>query len=448
MTDKKQFTILVVDDEQSILNSIQRFFKKDNYRVILADSGEEGLAILAKNSVDLLLLDLKMPGMDGLTVLKKAKDLLPELKVIIQTGHGGVSEAVEAIRNGASDFLEKGGSPELLRNRVGLIYENWLLSQKEWDGKERRGYVFDFDKLVGESPPILKLKDLIVRVADTDTTVLIQGESGTGKELVAQALHHHSKRREAPFVVVDCASISETVIESELFGHEKGAFTGAETATQGLVRTANKGTLFLDEIGELSLSVQAKLLRLIQEQTVRPVGSTKNQQVDIRIIAATHRKLLDEMIGKTFRQDLYYRLSTVTLTVPPLRERRGDIGLLNNHILRQRQGVKTEASITDQAQLLLNQYEWPGNVRELENVLLGALVFAKDGIITPEDLPPPIGTHLPVEKTTLKAGTLASYELEAIKNALVEAKANRRTAANILDISEATLYRKIKEYGL
>lgn len=448
MTDKKQFTILVVDDEQSILNSIQRFFKKDNYRVILADSGEEGLAILAKNSVDLLLLDLKMPGMDGLTVLKKAKDLLPELKVIIQTGHGGVSEAVEAIRNGASDFLEKGGSPELLRNRVGLIYENWLLSQKEWDGKERRGYVFDCDKLVGESPPILKLKDLIVRVADTDTTVLIQGESGTGKELVAQALHHHSKRREAPFVVVDCASINETVIESELFGHEKGAFTGAETATQGLVRTANKGTLFLDEIGELSLSVQAKLLRLIQEQTVRPVGSTKNQQVDIRIIAATHRKLLDEMIGKTFRQDLYYRLSTVTLTVPPLRERRGDIGLLSNHILRQRQGVKTEASITDQVQLLLNQYDWPGNVRELENVLLGALVFAKDGIITPEDLPPPIGTHLPVEKTTLKAGTLASYELEAIKNALVEAKANRRTAANILDISEATLYRKIKEYSL
>lgn len=448
MTDKKQFTILVVDDEQSILNSIQRFFKKDNYRVILADSGEEGLAILAKNSVDLLLLDLKMPGMDGLTVLKKAKDLLPELKVIIQTGHGGVSEAVEAIRNGASDFLEKGGSPELLRNRVGLIYENWLLSQKEWDGKERRGYVFDFDKLVGESPPILKLKDLIVRVADTDTTVLIQGESGTGKELVAQALHHHSKRREAPFVVVDCASISETVIESELFGHEKGAFTGAETATQGLVRTANKGTLFLDEIGELSLSVQAKLLRLIQEQTVRPVGSTKNQQVDIRIIAATHRKLLDEMIGKTFRQDLYYRLSTVTLTVPPLRERRGDIGLLSNHILCRREGAKNKTSITDQAQLLLNQYEWPGNVRELENVLLGALVFAKDGIITPEDLPPHIGTHLPVEKTTLKAGTLASYELEAIKNALVEAKANRRTAANILDISEATLYRKIKEYGL
>lgn len=448
MADKRQFTILVVDDERPVLNSIKRFFSKYNYHLILVDNGKDGLSTLESESVDLLILDLKMPGLDGMTVLKKAKQLAPHLKVIIQTGHGGVNEAVEAIRNGASDFLEKGGSPELLRNRVGLVYENWLLSRKKWDGQDRRGYVFDFDKLVGESPAVNKLKNLIVRVAPTETTVLIQGESGTGKELVAQALHHHSERSEAPFVVVDCASISETVIESELFGHEKGAFTSAENATKGLVREADKGILFLDEIGELSLGVQAKLLRVIQEQTIRPVGSTKNHKVDIRIIAATHRNLLEEVSNKQFRQDLYYRLSTVTLTVPPLRERSADIPLLSKHILEQNQGDDAAISINAQAQYLLNNYDWPGNVRELENVLRGAQVFANEGVISPADLPPPIGDHTSVEETTLKTGTLASYELEAIKNALAEAGNNRRKAAKILDIAEATLYRKIKQYGL
>lgn len=449
MANMNQFTILVVDDDRSVLKATERFFRRYNYQFVLAENGEEGLAILSSNeSIDLLLLDLKMPGMDGLTVLKKAKVLVPDLKVIIQTGHGGVKEAVEAISYGASDFLEKGGSPELLRKRVGQIYENWLESQKKWNGAERRDYVFSFDKLVGESPPIRKLKDLIVRVAATDTTVLIQGESGTGKELVAQALHYHSKRRAAPFVVVDCASISEAVIESELFGHEKGAFTGAETTTLGLVASANRGTLFLDEIGELSLGVQAKLLRVIQEQTIRPVGSTKNRKVDIKIIAATHRNLLDEVSDKQFRKDLYYRLSTVTLTVPPLKERGDDISLLTDYILDQNREADSTITITDQAQLLLNKYEWPGNVRELENVLRGALVFADEATIKPEDLPPLIGHVIPEEEAVSKTGTLASYELEAIKNALAEAGNNRRKAAQILDIAEATLYRKIKQYAL
>jgi DNA-binding NtrC family response regulator len=416
--------------------------------VLLANNGQKGLELLSLHHIDLLLLDLKMPGIDGLTVLREAKKMCPALKVIIQTGHGGVNEAVEAVKNGASDFLVKGDSPEILRTRVGLIHEQWQL---RLENKVLRGESnsFDFDKLIGASSAMMKLKEMIVRVAPTETTVLIQGESGTGKELVAQALHHHSQRRNRPYIVVDCSTISETVIESELFGHEKGAFTGADTSTGGLVRAADTGTLFLDEIGELSLGVQAKLLRIIQERTVRPVGSTKNHQVDIRIIAATNRNLLEEVAEKKFRQDLYYRLSTVTLTVPPLREREGDIALLTTRILDYyHKAEEPVTSVTDKTQQLLDRYDWPGNVRELENVLRGALVFADGGKITPRDLPPSIGVQVTSEETNVKNGTLASYELEAIKNALVEAGNNRCQAARILDIAEATLYRKIKIYGL
>jgi transcriptional regulator with PAS, ATPase and Fis domain len=309
--------------------------------------------------------------------------------------------------------------------------------------------VFDFPRLIGESTAIMKLKDMIVRVAPTETTVLVQGESGTGKELVAQAIHHHSSRRDRPYVVVDCAAISESVIESELFGHEKGAFTGAETSTGGLVRAADTGTLFLDEIGELSLSVQAKLLRIIQERTVRPVGSTKNHQVDIRIIAATNRNLLEEVAEKRFRQDLFYRLSTVTLNVPPLRERDEDIMLLSGKILEYyRKAEKPAATVMAKAQQLLQRYEWPGNVRELENVLRGALVFADEGKINVMDLPPTISAQAASGESIVKSGTLASYEFEAIRNALAETGNNRSQAAKILDIAEATLYRKIKNYGL
>ncbi len=448
MQDATSFTLLVVDDEQSVLQSLKRFFAKSGFQVLLANNGQKGLELLSLHHIDLLLLDLVMPGMDGLTVLREAKKMSPALKVIIQTGHGGINEAVEAVKNGASDFLVKGDSPEILRTRVGLIHEQWQLRM---DNKVLRGEsnIFDFDKLTGASSAMTKLKEMIVRVAPTETTVLIQGESGTGKELVAQALHHHSQRRNRPYIVVDCATISETVIESELFGHEKGAFTGADTSTGGLVRAADTGTLFFDEIGELSPGVQAKLLRIIQERTVRPVGSTKNHQVDIRIIAATNRNLLEEAAEKRFRQDLYYRLSTVTLTVPPLREREGDIAQLTTKILDYYHKAEAPVpSVTDRTQQLLDRYDWPGNVRELENVLRGALVFADEGKITPRDLPPAVGVQGSSEEAKVKNGSLAAYELAAIKNALAEAGNNRSQAAKILDIAEATLYRKIKNYRL
>lgn len=445
----KMFTILFVDDEQSAHSSLNRFFAKYNYTMVSALEANEALAYLETNSPDLVILDLKMPGMDGLTLLKKIKETHADLKVIIQTGHGGVNEAVEALKHGASDFLEKGSSPEILRTRVNQVYELWLLEQQNRELKESSPQHFHFPGLIGESIKIQKLKDMIVRVAPTETTVLIQGESGTGKELVARAIHHHSHRMKKEFIPVDCAAISESVIESELFGHTKGAYTGADSASLGLIRSADQGTLFLDEIGELSPAVQAKLLRTIQERIVRPVGSTKSYPVDMRIVAATNRTLLSEVSEGKFRQDLYYRLSSVTLTSPSLQEREGDIELLAQHILERNAKEGEKITISPRAMSKLRAYSWPGNIRELENVIKGASVFAEGNTIDTGDLPSMVsGAAETVSETDTPAGTLASYELRAIKNALQRADGNRRKAAEILDISEATLYRKIKQFKL
>lgn len=449
MKKQRQFTLLIVDDEEAVINSLKRFFARYNYHILSAMNGEDALKIIQSMVVNLVILDLKMPGMEGLAVLKEARILVPNLQVIIHTGHGGVSEAVEALKHGASDFLEKGSSPEILRTRVGQAYEIWMLEYQNRELRESGTSTFSFDKFVGSSPQISRLKDLIVRVAPTDTTVLVQGESGTGKELIARAIHHHSSRSKQAFVPVDCASISESVIESELFGHVKGAFTGADAETQGLIRSADKGTLFLDEIGELSKNVQAKFLRTLQERVVRPVGATRNYPVDIRIVAATNRTLLDDVANGDFRQDLYYRLSTVTLTSPPLREREGDIDLLAEWILNGSQETNgPKVSVDQDALKMLNRYEWPGNVRELENVLKGAMVFADGARIKSDDLPPILGGGSAQQEGNVRDGTLASYELEAIRNALDLAGNNRRKAAEILGIAEATLYRKIKQFGL
>lgn len=449
----RQFSILIVDDEKAIISSLTRRFIRSNFLISSACDGTGALKILAEKTFDLMILDLKMPGMDGISVLKKAQAIVPGIKVIIQTGYGGVSEAVEAIKLGASDFLQKGDSPEILSLRVGKIYELWLLEQENINLRRHSGAEFSYPRLIGSSDKVLRLKDMIVRVAPTDTTVLIQGESGTGKELIARAIHHHSERADQPFVAVDCAAINETVIESELFGHTKGAFTGADSATQGLIRAADKGTLFLDEIGELSLPMQAKFLRTLQERMVRPVGSTRSFPVDIRIVAATNRNLLDEITAGEFRQDLYYRISSVTLVSPPLRERNEDILLLARRILSEALPGKV-AEISPEARTALCSYEWPGNVRELENVLRGALVFADREKIRLEDLPELVAGSAGSEPVAVApageqaSGTLASYELLAIKNALHQAGSNRRVAAQILDIAESTLYRKIKQYNL
>ncbi|ADW16316.1 two component, sigma54 specific, transcriptional regulator, Fis family [Desulfobulbus propionicus DSM 2032] len=446
---KEAFTILVVDDEISILNSLKRLFRKTGYRILLAEDGRKGLELLESTQVDLMLLDLKMPGMDGFEVLERALECRPALKIIIQTGHGGVQEAVKAVQKGALDFLVKGEALDVLNNRIRQVYEHWQLEQENLALRRKDAEQFEFDRLIGESPPMVQLKKLITRVAPTDSTVLIQGETGTGKELIAQALHHHSERRDKPFVAIDCASISESVLESELFGHERGAFTGADAPFQGVIRSADKGTLFLDEIGEISTSVQAKLLRAIQERSIRPVGSTRFYKVDVRIIAATNKILLNEVANAAFRQDLYYRLSTVTLTAPPLRKRENDIFLLTEYFLEQcSASLGRRVQISDEVHELFARYEWPGNIRELDNVLRGAAVFSDGGVIEATDLPQAIRSSKPLVEPATEPVTLEAMEKEAIRKALALSKNNRKEARKILAISEATLYRKIKKYNL
>lgn len=443
------FTIMIVDDEINILKSMKRYLSKFRYRIMMAEGGEEAISTIKNNRIDLIILDLKMPDISGFEVLDHVKNHFPNTKVIIQTGHGGIKEAVLAMKKGAYDFLVKGEPIEIIQQKIEKTYERWVLERENMALKSTKQCLFDFEELVGESHPMQVLKNMIARVAPTDTTVLIQGESGTGKELIAKALHYHSTRKNKPFIAVDCAAISESLLESELFGHEKGAFTGADNASQGLVRAANSGTLFLDEIGEISSQVQAKLLRTIQEKTVRPVGSTRTFQADVRIIAATNRNLLDMVTTSHFRQDLFYRLSTVTLTAPPLRERNKDIILLANYILNQCKNFCGKNVKASQAcvEILLN-HDWPGNVRELDNVLRGAAVFTDSCSLEPDDLPEYLKFSIKTLLNEPKKTSVAASEKEAIKKALHLTNNNRKDALKMLGISSATLYRKIKKYNL
>jgi DNA-binding NtrC family response regulator len=443
---KNQFNLLVVDDEKDVQRSLVRLFARLPYTVTGADSGEDALQRLAEASYDLVLLDIKLPGMDGLTVLKTALDKWPGLNVIILTGHGGVGEAVRAIKIGAIDFFEKSIAPDLIRNKIKLIYEAWLLREENRELRAQSNQQFRFDQLIGESQCMLRLKEMVVRVAPTDTSVLIQGESGVGKELVAKALHLHSKRKSEVFMPVDCASLSDNIFESELFGHTKGAFTGAEHNALGLFRAADKGTVFLDEIGELAMKMQAKLLRVLQEREVRPVGSMTRKKVDVRIIAATNINLSRAVSEGTFRQDLYYRLSSITLTVPPLRARTDDIpDLCRNILLKNAEDAVPTKQISKEALQVLQSAPLYGNVRELENVLKSAATFCSGEIIMPVDL------HIDAQSNSTSSWQSEQMVLDeegSLRRALEIAGGSRRQAAKNLNISESTLYRRLREFGI
>jgi DNA-binding NtrC family response regulator len=448
----KKFTVLVVDDESSVRSSITRLFLDNDYQIQTAGSGEEALELLKKFRVDAALIDLKMPGMDGLTLLREMRKANYPIMAIMLTGHGSIKEAVAAIKLGAVDFIEKPYSPEGLHARVAQLHQIWELKEENRALRSRIESRFDFDRLVGNSKVMLNLKRLIAQVSPDDAPVLIQGETGTGKELVARAIHHHSRRSHHNFVPVDCAAISETVIESELFGHVKGAFTGAHISTLGLVRSADQGTLFLDEVGELSPAIQVKLLRTIQESEVRPVGSSSSSKVDIRIISATNRDLAAEVANANFREDLFYRLNVLVLNVPSLRDRMDDVVLLAKYFVKNfATDFSTVEDISNDALMYLQNYNWPGNIRELENVIRRAIALGRDAFIQPEDLP--AGIFTPPGKTTPEKGlpaddSLEAYEKAAIQNALAKCNDSRRKAAEILGIGEATLYRKITKYGL
>ncbi|MBN2705351.1 MAG: sigma-54-dependent Fis family transcriptional regulator [Deltaproteobacteria bacterium] len=449
----ERFTILFVDDDPAVISSLKRiFFEEENYRLLSANDGRTALLLMSRQRVDAALVDLKMPGMDGLALLQNITRDYPATRVIIITGHGGVEVAVRAMRNGAFDFLEKPFCPEVVRNRVAQLYETWFLQAENQFLRQSKGAEFSFSELVGDSPPMRELKEMIVKIAPGEASVLVGGETGTGKELVARALHQHSDRAARPFVPIDCAALNENVIESELFGHCRGAFTGALNERVGLFRAAHQGTLFLDEVGELSLAMQVKLLRTIQERQVRPLGGQQSLPVDVRIIAATNRDLREEVAAGRFREDLYYRLQVFTLQVPPLRQRLDDLPALTTGFIRRFAAVNgSHKSVSSAAMQCLCRYAWPGNVRELENVVRRALTLSADEQLEPGDFPAYVnGSSLSFTpaRSAATLDTLAAHERRALVNALEITAGNRRQAARLLGIGEATLYRKIKKYRL
>jgi DNA-binding NtrC family response regulator len=446
------FTLLIVDDELQMRRLVGSIFEGAPYRLLFAESGRAALAAAAENRVDALLVDLMMPEMDGLTVLREFRQRYPAAMALMMTGQGGVREAVEAIRLGAVDFLEKPFAPEGLQARVGQMHRVWELNRENRVLKNRLRERFGYEGLVGNSTVMLKLKETIAQVGPAEATILIQGETGTGKELVARAIHYHSPRSARSFVPVDCGAISETVIESELFGHVKGAFTGAHVSTLGLFRSADGGTLFLDEIGDLSPAIQVKLLRTIQEREVRPVGDSRAHPVNVRILGATHRDLHREVAEGRFREDLFFRLNVLTLNVPPLRDRGEDVALLAKSFLKRfaAPGCPVQG-ISPAAMGLLQRHRWPGNVRELENVIRRAMALGGLETIQPEDLPEsicPRGAGGECASAPAAGDTLEAYEIAAIRNALAKCGNNRSRAARLLGIGEATLYRKIKRYRI
>ncbi|MBT3387607.1 MAG: sigma-54-dependent Fis family transcriptional regulator [Desulfobacula sp.] len=437
------FNLLFVDDEQSILSSLKRIFSDEGYRLLSADSGEDALELLRRHDISAAVIDLKMPQMDGLELLEQVRKSYPCVRVVMLTAHGSIKDAVDALKVGAVDFMEKPFSPEGIIARVRQLYEVWKLEIENQQLKTQIGFRFNYEKMIGSSIKVLELKQMISQISLSDATVLIHGETGTGKELVAKAIHYHSPRAKNSFVAVDCASINETMLESELFGHIKGAYTGAHTSTKGLIRSADHGTLFFDEIGELPVQLQAKLLRVLQEREVRPVGSDTTSKVDIRVIAASNRDLKAEIGKNQFREDLYYRLEAITLHVPPLRDRTDDIQDLAEFFLNKyKTDFSTAEIFSKNALTAMELYSWPGNIRELENVIRRSMALCQSRVIQRSELP----SHISPSGFESKPSddSLGAYEKAAIKNALKKCNSHRKKAAKLLKIGEATLYRKIK----
>ncbi|MDY7033349.1 MAG: sigma-54 dependent transcriptional regulator [Thermodesulfobacteriota bacterium] len=446
MTKKPR--ILVVDDEVAMRESLRDWLMEDGYDVGLAASGEEAVDMAKEKNWDIVLLDLKMPGIDGLETLTKLKqkDVNPDAEILIMTAYATIDTAVQAMKEGAFDYLVKPFDPDEVEMHIKkivshkeLVLENILLRRKL---EEREGY----DEIIGKSDAMQDVFQLISRVAPTDSTVLITGESGTGKELVAQAVHGNSQRCYMPFVAVSCGALPDSLLESELFGYEKGAFTGAEHTKKGRFEMAHEGTLFLDEIGDISLKTQVDLLRVLQEKEFRRLGGQDVIKVDVRILAATNRDLKKAMEEKKFREDLYYRLNVISIHLPPLRERKEDVPLLVNAFIKRyclemnREPVKISSS----ALKLLMDYNWPGNVRELENIIERALVIGQGNEIVPDDLP---FSRIEVGADTFPK-SLKMMEKIHIERILNETNWNISQAASVLEIDRQTLYNKIAKYEM
>jgi len=445
---KNNYNILVIDDDSFMRDACYQALTRDSHFVSLAKSGREGLALIEKSLFDLILLDLKLPQEDGLYVLAEIKDIDPEAVVVMISGHGAIEAAVQAIKLGAFDFIAKPFTPEELLQLVKRVTKKGRLPQEDINLGNSITQQFKPKEIVSKSPNMTKVKEMITMVAPTDSTVLLQGESGTGKGLVAHNLHEMSKRLGSPFISVDCGSLVKTLFESELFGHVKGAFTGAETTQQGKFELAHGGTLFFDEISNISLDIQAKLLKAVEEKRVSKVGDHKVIQVNVRIISATNRNLQEAIAKGFFREDLFYRLNVVSIYIPPLRDRKEDIPLLVDHFLEnsmQQLGKKVEGFSTN-AIKALTRYNWPGNVRELENTIERLLIFAQGNTITTQDLV--YSNTVLSQVVSSEPIRLEEIEREHIKKILTSVDWNKTKAAQLLGIDRKTLRIKLKRYQI
>ena len=448
--------LLVVEDEPILRVTIADALRKEGWEVDVVEDGAKALALFERHRHEVILSDLLMPRMDGIELLRRVKALQADTTVIIVTAHGTVETAVEAMRLGAADFIAKPFSMVQLVLRLDNVCSFRLLKEQNIRLQEQLEKRFSFGNIIGKSKRMLEVFELIKVVADSDASVLIQGESGTGKELVASAIHYNSVRRTRPYIRVSCASLPESLLESELFGYEKGAFTGASERRIGRFEAASGGTLFLDEIGELPLSFQVKLLRVLQERQIERLGSQRPIDINVRIVAASLRPLEEEISEGLFREDLFFRINTVTIHLPPLRERREDIPVLATSFLEgfSRERRKTIEGFSDGVLEAFDAYHWAGNVRELRNVVERAALFCRKAKIALEDLPANLRTaspaprRAPAQQTTTLQEAVEQAEIEAIRAALSRTEGRRSEAAQILGVSRKTLWEKTKHYGL
>jgi len=444
--------VLVVDDDSVACDLLSEVLSKEGYEVDVARGGQEAVKKGKEDVFDIVLADVRMPDLDGLGVLRAFKTSSPETIVIVMTAFGSIETAIEAIKEGAYDFVSKPFKLDEIKIVIKRALERRRLLQENLRFRSELKEKYSFEHIVGSSSQMLEVYKAVARVAPSRSTVLIRGESGTGKELIAKAIHYNSPRSERPFVAIDCGALAETLLESELFGHVKGAFTGAISAKDGLFEQAHGGTCFLDEIGDVSLNTQGKLLRVLEEHEIRPVGGTESRKVDVRVIAATNKDLEAFVRAGKFREDLYYRLNVVSLVLPPLRERQEDIPLLATYFLRRyaEENNKKISHISQEAMVFLEAYDWPGNVRELENVIERAMALTPNPVLLPEDLPPKLQERFEGVEGELAGNLLSLREFERrhIQRVLRETKGNKKLAAELLGINRRTLYRMAKRYGI
>jgi len=441
---RKRIKILIVDDEDIIRESLRDWLENAGYKVVIAGSGEEALRIIKQKKIKIMLADLVMPGIDGIELMKEARKIVPTISTVIITAYGSIQTAISAIKEGAYDYIEKPFCPEKVELLIKNLMEHQDLIEENISLRRRIEDRYNFEGIIAKSPKMLKIFELIKTVAPTSATVLIIGKTGTGKEIIARAIHHQSQRRNKPFIATSCAALPESLLESELFGHEKGSFTGAVETKKGKFEAGDKGTLFLDEIGEINANTQIHLLRALEEKKITRVGSNEEIDVDVRVIAATNKNLKTMIKYEKFREDLYYRLNVVTIDLPPLKDRGEDILPLAEHFLKKFAGENNKSikNFSPEVVEFMLNYSWPGNVRELENMVERGVILSKNKTITLAEVPQDIIHPTPAEGKTIEV-----VERNHIINVLEETKGNISKTADILGIRRMTLYNKLKKYN-